>query len=349
MRGQVEQLHVLPVRPRGVRLRQPVVGPAEGRGRVQLLPEGVAGERPRLAHQPADHVPVVDAPPVRAAQPRHLLHQRAGVPDLDLLGPQPDLDHLPDQPRRHRVGVAPHLDRAAAPHPHAQALLRLQPTRRQGAEDRPLGGQRRLPAGVPLPHQVAQERLVRRPVGEVGAAAQQQRLRHRLLEPPVALLAVAVLVAAGRVGGLARQPVVGQERPVRGREPLRLAVGMHRQRHPVGAVPRRHAAQRPKGVLQAFAQAGEALREADRHVLPVRVGQHEVVHQVVERLPGDRHAQAAHVCEIAGAQPPRLMHLGEVDLLGRPVLRLPDPHAPLQRPPQRVGVSPGIRALQPAE
>ena len=347
--GQVQQLDVIPVGPGGVLGLQLVVGPAEQRARVQVGAEGVAGEGARLAHQPGDDVAVVDQVPVLAPQPGHPLHQRIGIPDFDLLDPQPHLDPLPDQPRRHRVDVPPHLDGTAPPYPHLPALLRLQPPRRQGAQDRHLGRQRRLPPRVPLPHQLAQERLVGPPVGEVAAAPQQQGLRHRVLEPPVALLAVAVLVAARRVGGLRGDPIVGQQRPVGGREPLRLPVGVHRQRHAVGAVPGRHPAQGPEGVLQPRAQAGEALREADGHVLPVRVSQHEVVDQVRERLPGDGHAHVAHVGEVRGAQPARLMDLGEVDLLVRAVLRLPGPYPSLQRPPHPVRVFPRVGALQPVE
>jgi hypothetical protein len=348
-RRQVQHLHVVLVRAGAILRLQGVVGLAERGRRVQVSPEGVAGERPRLAHQPADDMAVVDGVLALPAQPRHPLHQGVGVPHLDLLHAQAHLDDLADQPRRHGVGVAPHLDGAAPAHAHPQALLRLQPPRRQPPQRGQLRRYRRLPRLVPPPDQLAQEPLVGGAIGEVPAAAQQQRLRHGLLEAPVALLAIAVLVSAGRVGRLAAHPVVRQQRRVPRREPLGLAVGVDRQRHPVRAVTRRHPVQRPEGVLQPRAEAREALGEAHHDVFPVRVGQHEVVHEVVERLAGDRHPQAAHVREVRGAQPPRLMHLREVHLLGRPVLRLPRPHAPLQRPPHRVGVAPRVGALQPAQ
>jgi hypothetical protein len=345
----VQELHVVPVGPRGVLRLQGVVGPPERRGRVQVGPEGVAGEGARLAHQPGDDVPVVDRVLVLPAQPRQPLHQALGVPDLDLLDADPHLDHLPDQPRRHRVGVVLHLDRTPAPHAHPPPLLRLQPPLRQRTQHRGLGHEGRLPPRVALLHQRAQERLVVRPAGEVAAAPQQQGLRQRLLEPAVALLAIAVLVAAGRIGRLGHQPVVAQQGPVVRREGLGLAVGMHRHGHAVRAVPCGHAAQVPQGVLQARAEAGEALREADLHVLPVRVRQHEVVQQMVERLAADGHAQARHVREVGGAQPARLMDLGEVDLLGGTVRRLPGAHAPLQGPPHRVRVHPRVGTLEPAQ
>ena len=58
-----------------------------------------------------------------AAQPWQPLDQPLGVPHLDVVGEQPRLDPLPDQPAGHRVGVADDVDRAAAVHPHPDALV----------------------------------------------------------------------------------------------------------------------------------------------------------------------------------------------------------------------------------
>jgi len=124
---------------------------------------------------------------------------------------------------------------------------------------------------------------------------------------------------------------------------------MHGQRHAVGAMTLGHAAQFPQGVLHARAQAGEALRKTQRHLFPVRVGEHEVVEQVRKRLTLDGHAQLVHVREVRRAQPARFMHLAEEDFLGRSVLRLPLPHAPLQRPPVTLPVLPGLLTLQPLQ
>jgi hypothetical protein len=79
------------------------------------------------------------------------------------------------------------------------------------------------------------------------------------------------------------------------------------------------------------------------------MGKHEVVRQVRERLPGDGHAQAVQVGEVRGPQTTRLMHLGEEDFLGRPVLGLPLTHAPLQRPPRPLPRPPRHLALQPLQ
>jgi len=99
--GQVQQPHILPVRTPRLLRHQGVVRPPVRHRRVQLLPVHVAGERPGLAHQPVDHVPVVDAVLPLAAQPLHRLHALLGVPHLDRLGADPRLDLLADQSRRH--------------------------------------------------------------------------------------------------------------------------------------------------------------------------------------------------------------------------------------------------------
>jgi hypothetical protein len=156
-------------------------------------------------------------------------------------------------------------------------------------------------------------------------------------------------MGAGRVGRLGHDAVVPQQGLVLGRVLLRVAVVVHRQRQAIGAVALGHAAQFPEGVLQPFAQAGEALGETQRHVLPVRGGQHEVVDQVRERLSLDGHAQLVHVAEVGGAQTPRLVHLGEEHFPGRPVLGLPLPDAPLQRPARPLPVALGKFLLQPPQ
>ena len=240
-------------------------------------------------------------------------------------------------------------DGAAPAHPQPLPLHRLQAAGRQRPQARPLRRQPLAPARVPPRRHLPQELPVRLPAGEVPAAAQQQRLLDRLLEAAVPLLAVAVLVPAGRVGRLRLQPVMGQQRPVPRRVLLGTALVVHRQRHAVGAVPLRHAPQLGQGVLQPLAEAGEALRGAHADVLPVGVREHEVVDQVRERLALEGHAQGVHVREVRGPQPARLVHLGEEHLLGRPVPRLPLAHAPLQRPAGPLPGRAGGLALQPLQ
>jgi hypothetical protein len=128
--SQMQQPHVFPVRTPCLLRTQRVVSPPIRHTRIQVLAVQIPRERPRLPHQPVDHVPIVDPVLRLATQPFHRLHQCARVPHLDHLGTQTRLDPLPTQPRWHRVGVLLHLDRRPLTHPHPLTLQRLQPTRR---------------------------------------------------------------------------------------------------------------------------------------------------------------------------------------------------------------------------
>jgi hypothetical protein len=163
----------------------------------------------------------------------------------------------------------------------------------------------------------------------------------------MALLAVAVLVATVGVRGLGCHAVVTQQGLIARRVLLGVTVVVHGQRHTIGAMTLGYAAHGPKRMLRPLAQAGEALREAQRHVFPIRVGQHEVVQQVWKGLSLNGHAQAVHVREIRRAQPARFMHLAEKHFLGRPVLGFPAPHPPFHGPPLPLPVLAGVFPLQP--
>src|SRR4029077_12080300 len=105
-----------------------------------------------------------------------------------------------------------------------------------------------------------QERLVLHAADEVPAPAKHQGLVQRPLEPPVALLHVPVLVGMRRLDRLTREAVVPQQRLVTLRERRRtLRPRRDGRRQPVGAVQLWCAAQLPKSVLQAFAEALVAL------------------------------------------------------------------------------------------
>jgi hypothetical protein len=71
-----------------------------------------------------------------------------------------------------------------------------------------------------------------------------------------------------------------------------------------------------------------------------------MINQVREGHARDGDAQRAAVGEIAGAQPPRLVNLGEEDFLGRAVQRPPLLDAPLQRSHLAVGEAAGVLPLQ---
>jgi len=335
--------------PLAVLVPQPVVGDAEAAGREQVLAVAVVGERPRLADQRVDDVPVLDGVLVPAGQSGQRVHQAFGVPHFDPVGVQPGLDRHADQPAVDRVGVAVDVDEAARVHPALQAQAAVEPPRRQRPERRAVRLEPRPPPAVPLPHHTLHERDVLVAAGEVTAAADQQRLIEGRLEVAVGRLVVAVLVRLAHVDPLAREAVMLQEAPV---PPLELA--LRRQvvdggAEAVAAVPPRHAAQVPEGVLQPVGQRLERLRRAHRHRLPVRVGQHEVVHQVIERLPADRNAQIVHAGEVRRRQVPGLMHLAEHDRPVRAERRPPLADAPLERPPLAGIESARVLGLEPLE
>jgi hypothetical protein len=294
-------------------------------------------------------MPVVDQRLVPTPQTRHLLQPLLGIPHLQVLRVQPHFDHFTNQSARHRIRVPLDVQRAAAVHPTLHLPERLQPPLRQGPQDRQLLGQPRAPAGIELTEQLPQEGAVLVTAGEVPTAPQQQRLLHGLLEAMVPLLDVAVLVGVVRLDLLGDQPIMIHQALVTLREVLLLGQVVDRRAQPVGSMPLGHAAQFPQRILQALTQALEALREADRRRLPVRVAQHEVVDQVVERLTLDAHAQAAHAREVRGRQPARFVHLGEEHLLRWPGQRSPAPHLPLQAPQLPVRELARMAPLQLAE
>ncbi len=202
-----------------------------------------------------------------------------------------------------------------------------------------------LSSGVAALAHFPQEGHVRFPARKIPAATQQQRLRYRSFEPVMALLGVAVLMTLARIDRLRSDSVVRHHRLIPAREKLRPR-GLHRQAHPIAAMRFRHSAQRPHRVLETFRKALETLREAEGHVLPVRVTQHEVIDQVRERLTVDRRAQFGHVREIRGAQPARLMPLREEDLLVRPARGPPLFDSSLQGAQLALGEAPGMSPLQ---
>jgi hypothetical protein len=198
--------------------------------------------------------------------------------------------------------------------------------------------------------QPTQERLIGRPADKVAAATQHQSLIQRPLELVVALLHVAVLVGMRRLDRLAAQAVMSQQGLVTLRERCRtFRPRRDGRRQPVGAVQLRHTAQFPQGILQALAEALVALGKANRARLPVRVGQDEVVNQVIEGRAGNGHTQVGAMREVAGAQSSGMVDLSEEYLLGRSEKGTPAFDVPLQRPQLTIGKASRPAALQVVE
>ncbi len=346
---QVQDSQVFLGRPLRLLLGQPVIDQTEATRRKQLVPIAVVGERSRLAHQPVDDVPVVDAVLASATQPGTALDEALAVPDLDVVGVQARLDPFADQAARHRVGVAADVKGTPRIDSHFDTLACVDPLGRQRPQHGQLLRQSCLPALIALGEQLPQECFIGRPAGKVAAATQHQSLVQRPLELPMTLFHVAVLVRLCRVDGLALQTVVPQQGLVATLKGRSITPRRDRSSQGIGAMDPRHTAQFGQGVLQAVTEALEALGKADGAGLPVRVGQDEVVDQVGQRHAPDRDLQASDVSEVRGTQPTRLVDLSEEDFLGRPVQGAPLFDVPLQGAELSLGEATGVGALQPVK
>jgi hypothetical protein len=163
------------------------------------------------------------------------------------------------------------------------------------------------------------------------------------------LLDVAVLVGLPGLDCLAFEAVMGEQPLVSSSEQFGFGITVDRGGQAIGAVPPRNSSQFPQGVLDSFGEALEALGEADRAGLPIGVGEHEVIDQVVERLAEDGDADLGHAGEVTRGEATRLVNLGEEDLLGRPFEGPPLFDPTLQTTELNVGESAREAALQVQE
>jgi hypothetical protein len=203
--------------------------------------------------------------------------------------------------------------------------------------------------GVATGHELLEEQLIVPPTGEIAAPPQHQGLVGGLLEAVMTLLDVAILVGLSRLDRLAFEPVMGEQSLIASSEHLGFGVAVGRGGQAIGAMTLGNSSQFPQCVLQPLAEALEALGEADGAGLPVGVGEHEVVDHVVERLAEDGDAELGHAGEIRLGEPPRLVDLGEEDLLGRPFEGAPPFDPPLQATELDVGEPTGKTSLQVEE
>ncbi len=271
------------------------------------------------------------------------------MPDLEGLGPDVDIDPFADEPAGQRVGVAADVDRAARIDPRLEPSGHLQPSSRQGRQDGQLLMETLPSIGIASGHEPLEERLIVASIGEIAAASEHQGLIDGLLEAVMTLFDVAILVGLPGLDRLTFEPVMGEQSLVASGEQLGFGVAVDRRGQAIGAVSPRDSSQFPQGVLQALAEALEALGEADGAGLPVGVGEHEVIDHVVERLAKDGDAELGHAGEIRFGEPTWLVDLGEEDLLGRPFEGSPLFDPPLQAAELDVGEPPRIAALQVEE
>jgi hypothetical protein len=252
-----------------------------------------------------------------ASEPRQGVQLPGPVPDVEGLGPDVDVDLLADQPAGQRIGVAADVDRAARIDPHLEPSRHLQPAGRKGRQDGHLFMETLLSVGVAPGHEPLEEHLIVASIGEIAAASEHQGLGDGLLEAVVTLLDIPVLVGLPGLDRLTFEPVMREQPLISPGEHLGFGIAVDRGGQAIGAVPFGDPSQFPQGVLQPLAEALEGLGEADGAGLPVGVGEHEVIDQVVERLAEDGDAELGHAGEVALGEPSRLMDLGEEDLLGR--------------------------------
>jgi hypothetical protein len=319
---------------------QDVVGHPEPAGGEHRVAVAVLLECPGLADQPVDDVAVFDAMPAPAPESRQGVQLPGPVPDVEGLGTDVNIHLFADQSARQRVGVAADVDRAARVDPRLEPPGHLQPTRRQRRQHGQFLGETLLSMGIASGHERLEEGLIVASAGEIAAPAEHQGLVDGLLEAVMTLLDVAILVGLSRPDRLPFDPIMGEQALVSSGEQFGIRIVVDRGGQTIGAVSPGDSSQFPQGVLQAFAEALEALGEADGAGLPVGIGQDEVVDQVVERRAEEGHAEPGHAREVALGEPSRLMDLGEEDLPGWPFEGTPSLDPPLQAPELDVGEPP---------
>jgi hypothetical protein len=346
---QVEDRQVVLDHAAGPPALQGVVGHPESAGREHRIAVAVLLERSRLADQPVDDVAVLDAMLAPAPESGQGVQLPGPVPDVEGLGPDADVHLLADQATRQRVGVAADVDRAPGVDPGLEPPGHLQPASRQGRQHGHLFMKTPLSVGIAPAHELLEEDLVFAPAGEIAAPPQHQGLGDGLLEAVMTLLDVAILVGLPRPDRLTFEAVMRQQSLVSPGEQLRVGVAVDRRGQAIGAVPPGDSSQFPQGVLQALAEALEALGEADGAGLPVGVGEHEVIDQMVERLAEDGDAEFGHAREVTLGEPTGLVSLCEEHLLGRPFEGAPPLDPPLQATELDVGKASREAALQVVE
>jgi hypothetical protein len=308
-------------------LAKTVVGQTEAGGREEVLAIRVVGEGSGLTHQRIDHVPVMHRVLVPTDESRQRVGQHVRVPDLDAVGVEPGLHPLTDQPAMHRVGTAVNVDQAS----RIDAARHLQTTGQthvgQVLQRRDLFGEAITPTLIATLHNLLEELGVLLAAGEVPAATHQECLVDGGFEMVVRRFRIAILVRLPDVDPLTGQTVVIQQIAIARLEFPRLREIVHRRAEAVAAMPPRHAAEFPQGVLQAFGECLKRLRRADTHRFPIRIGQDEVVDQVIEWLPLDGDAEGIHVREIGGGEVADLMDLPEDGEFAGSVARTPLPDA----------------------
>jgi len=171
---------------------------------------------------------------------------------------------------------------------------------------------------------------------EIPTAPQPQGLVQGILEVPVRRLDIAILVGLADVDPVSFDTVVRQQVAIAAGEFPVVRQVIDRRRQAVAANPPGDSARQVKGVLQACRERFERFGTAEVDVFPVRVGEHRVEPEVVERLAADRHLEFVHANEVERDQVSRMMDLGKPHLLLDAVSELPVQDPPFQRAADRL-------------
>jgi hypothetical protein len=349
VRGQEEDRQVILDRAAGPLVLQEVVSHPESAGGKHRIAVAVLLERSGLAHQPVDDVAVLDAMLAPASESRQSVDLSGPMPDVEGLGPDVNIHLFADQTARQRVGIAADMDRAPGIDPGLESPSHLQPASRQGRQHGHLLTKTLLSVGIASGHELLEEDLIVASTGEIATASEHQGLVDGLLKAVMTLLDVAILVGLSRLDRLAFELVMCEQSLVSASEHLGFWIAVDRGGQAIGAVSPGNSSQFPQGVLKALAETLEALGETDGSGLPVGVGEDEVIDHVVEGFAEDGDAELGHAGEVALGEPPRLVGLGEEDLLGRPFEGTPLFDPALQGPELDIGETTREASLQVVE
>jgi hypothetical protein len=226
-------------------------------------------KRSWLAHQPINHMTIVNVVFIAAVEPGKFLNQHRAELHLEAFDLDMDISKFTDQSAGHRVGVELDANRTSLADPHLASMLCVNALCRKISQfcsvlPEPLG----LSAIAPY-HELTDELLISHSILEVAAAAEHQHLINSRLESVMALLGISILMGLTGVDGLSFQAIVRQQGAVMLLEQFTIAKVVHRSRQPSGAVHHSSPSKFPEGALKPLAEALETLGKADRAGLPI--------------------------------------------------------------------------------
>jgi hypothetical protein len=209
--------------------------------------------------------------------------------------------------------------------------------RGQWAEPVEVFGEALFSRGVTALDQLTHECQILIDADEVTATAKSQCLVDGILEVTMRRLDVTVLMRLADVDAMATYSVVGQQVVILRGELLVTREVVDRGGQTITAHATRNSAGEMQCVLQTCREGLERFGMAEVNVLPVRVGQDRMKHQVIEQLPAERDLQLVHDDEVERDQITRVMHLRKLDFLFDPMFQLPILDASFECATDRVG------------